>query len=136
LTGVGAAIRAANKVDNVVDAARAADKVADATRAVDKTADTSKAVSNTAETTSKYKPGADFSKATKQQAAEKAGGKCQGCAAETVPAQKSQKGVTPPKNEGQTDHIKPKSKGGTNDPANAQHLCRGCNRKKADKELP
>jgi 5-methylcytosine-specific restriction endonuclease McrA len=49
------------------------------------------------------------------------------------PGQKSQKGVTPPGNEGQTDHIQPKSKGGTNDPSNAQHLCRDCNIKKSDK---
>jgi len=41
--------------------------------------------------------------------------------------------VTPPGNEGQTDHIVPKSKGGTNDPSNAQHLCRDCNINKSDK---
>jgi RHS repeat-associated protein len=82
---------------------------------------------------SKYKPGADFSKKTKQEATEKAGQKCQDCATNTVPGKKSEKGVTPPQNEGQTDHIKPKSKGGTNAPSNAQHLCRKCNRDKSDK---
>ena len=62
-----------------------------------------------------------------------ADGKCMNCGVETTPGQKSQKGVTPPGTEGQTDHIQPASKGGTNDPSNAQHLCRDCNIKKSDK---
>jgi len=74
-----------------------------------------------------------FSSRTKQEAKAAAGGKCQNCGVETTPGQKSQKGVTPPGNEGQTDHIVPKSKGGTNDPSNAQHLCRDCNINKSDK---
>ncbi|MDE1156354.1 MAG: HNH endonuclease [Acidobacteriaceae bacterium] len=79
------------------------------------------------------KAGGNFSSGTKQGAKDAAGGKCQNCGVETTPGQKSQKGVTPPGTEGQTDHIQPKSKGGTNDPSNAQHLCRDCNIKKSDK---
>jgi RHS repeat-associated protein len=78
------------------------------------------------------KAGGRFSPGTKQAAKQAAGGKCQNCGTETTPGQKSQKGVTPPKNEGQTDHIQPASKGGTNDPSNAQHLCRECNIKKSN----
>ena len=58
---------------------------------------------------------------------------CESCGVETVPAQKSQKGVTPPKNETQVDHIQPKSKGGDGSPSNGQVLCRSCNREKSDK---
>jgi RHS repeat-associated protein len=79
------------------------------------------------------KAGGNFSSKTKQDAKAAAGGKCQNCGTETTPGQKSQKGVTPPGTEGQTDHIVPKSKGGTNEPSNAQHLCRDCNLKKSDK---
>ncbi len=61
---------------------------------------------------------------------------CQYCGTPTVPAQKSTKGVTPPANEGQTDHEKAKSKGGTNHPSNGKHACRACNRAKSDKNVP
>ena len=87
-------------------------------------------------TTFNYQPGANFSPGVKKGAAEAADQTCKICGAKTVPAKKSEKGVTPPANEGQTDHIKPKSKGGTNDPSNAQHTCRSCNRKKSDTETP
>lgn len=87
-------------------------------------------------TTMSYQPGANFSPGTKKGAAEAADQTFKICGTKTVPAKKSEKGVTPPANEGQTDHIKPKSKGGTNDPSNAQHTCRSCNRKKSDTETP
>lgn len=58
---------------------------------------------------------------------------CEGCKLGVIPAKKSQKGVTPPKNEIQIDHICPKSCGGDGDVSNGQVLCRGCNRKKSDK---
>ncbi|TAG99718.1 MAG: HNH endonuclease [Sphingobacteriales bacterium] len=58
--------------------------------------------------------------------------KCEICGVETVPAQKSEKGVTPPRNEIQVDHINAKSKGGAGLPSNGQVLCRDCNRKKSD----
>jgi hypothetical protein len=80
-----------------------------------------------------FKAGGNFSSKTKQDAKDAAGGKCQNCGATTTPGQKSEKGVTPPGTEGQTDHKVPKSKGGTNEPSNAQHFCRDCNLKKSDK---
>ena len=55
---------------------------------------------------------------------------------ELVPAQKSQKGVTPASNEAQVDHIRPKSKDGSNSPDNAQVLSRQENRTKSDKWPP
>jgi len=63
---------------------------------------------------------------------QEAGGKCEYCGATTQDAQKSQKGVTPPGNEGQTDHYKPTSRGGSNEKGNKVHACRGCNRAKSD----
>jgi RHS repeat-associated protein len=90
----------------------------------------------TAITRGKYKPGGRFSPSTKRVAAERAGGKCEYCAVKTVPGQKSERGVTPPKNEAATDHIEPRSKGGTNSPDNAAHACRECNGKFSDKLKP
>jgi hypothetical protein len=52
---------------------------------------------------------------------------------ELVPARKSQKGVTPPANEPQIDHVFPRSKGGPNTADNAQVLSREENRIKSDK---
>jgi RHS repeat-associated protein len=52
--------------------------------------------------------------------------------AKLVPSQKSQKGVTPPPNEAQIDHIYPRSKGGPNTTENAQVLSRKENRLKSD----
>ncbi len=59
---------------------------------------------------------------------------CENCGVETVPAQQHKKGVTPPTNETQVDHIVPKAKGGKGVPDNGQILCRDCNLKKGDKE--
>jgi HNH endonuclease len=58
---------------------------------------------------------------------------CESCKTETVPAKKSESGVTPPNNEAQVDHIYPKSQGGNTTPENTQILCRECNIKKSDK---
>jgi hypothetical protein len=60
--------------------------------------------------------------------------RCESCGVETVPAQQHKKGVTPPANETQVDHVVPKSKGGKGVPENGQVLCRECNLKKGDKE--
>jgi hypothetical protein len=59
--------------------------------------------------------------------------RCENCDVETVPAEQHKKGVTPPSNETQVDHIVPKSKGGKGVPDNGQVLCRECNLKKGDK---
>jgi len=83
-----------------------------------------------------YKSGGKFSKKTKAESAERADNTCEYCGQETVPAKKSEKGVTPPGNEGQTDHIEPRSKGGDNSPENAAHACRDCNRKMSDSDKP
>ena len=73
-----------------------------------------------------------FSDKTKADARTNADGKCQYCGQQTVPANKSERGVTPPANEGQTDHYDPASKGGSNDPSNAVHACRDCNNRKSN----
>jgi HNH endonuclease len=52
--------------------------------------------------------------------------------AELVPSSRSQRGVKPPPNEAQVDHIQPKSKGGTNANSNAQILSRQENRAKSN----
>ncbi len=73
--------------------------------------------------------------AVKKENAEKNDGKnrCESCGVETAPGQQHQKGVTPPKNEAQVDHVIPRAKGGEGDPDNGQVLCRDCNIKKSDK---
>jgi hypothetical protein len=60
--------------------------------------------------------------------------RCENCGVETVPAQQHKKGVTPPTNETQVDHVVPKSKGGKGVPENGQILCRDCNLEKGDKK--
>ncbi len=84
----------------------------------------------------KYKPGADFSRKTKGETAANADSKCEYCKVDTVQAKKSERGVTPPRNEGVTDHSTPKSKGGDNSPGNAVHACRDCNEKFSDSPKP
>ncbi|TGN21645.1 HNH endonuclease [Empedobacter tilapiae] len=96
----------------------------------------SKAEQRAAKLSLKPRDGMDFTKAGKEAVIdvnkEKNGGKtvCVGCKTETVPAKKSEKGVTPPKNETQVDHIIRKREGGSGTPDNGQVLCRGCNLKK------
>jgi len=87
-------------------------------------------------TKGKYTPGGRFSRSTKQFAADRAGRKCEYCGTDTVQAQKSERGVTPPKNEGVTDHVVPRSRGGDNSPDNAAHACRECNGKFSDTPKP
>ena len=85
-----------------------------------------------------FGPGKNFSPGTKQDAIEKNpaenGGQptCTKCGTPTVPAGKGQKGVTTPGSETNVDHVIPKSRGGTNDPLNADVLCRDCNLKKGN----
>ena len=83
-----------------------------------------------------YVAGGRFSPATKEIAAVRAGKACEYCGVKTTPAQKSMSGVTPPKTEAQTDHIIPRSQGGTNSPNNAAHACRECNRNNSNDPKP
>lgn len=59
--------------------------------------------------------------------------KCECCGTDVIPGQKNQRGVTPPTNERQFDHIEPDALGGANDEKNTQLLCRKCNRGFSDK---
>ena len=87
----------------------------------------------------KQRPGMPFTKAGKNAVKEhnriKNDGvtKCENCKTQTVPAKKSQKGVTPPKNETQVDHKIARAKNGSGTPNNGQVLCRGCNQAKGAK---
>ncbi|MFC3654556.1 RHS repeat-associated core domain-containing protein [Xanthomonas hyacinthi] len=105
-------------------------------RAAAHASDVAKGVEKAAPKVSKYVEGGKFSKATKETAAERASKACEYCGVKTTPAQKSERGVTPPKNEAQTDHIVPRSQGGTNSPENAAHACRECNQKMSDTPKP
>jgi hypothetical protein len=58
---------------------------------------------------------------------------CTNCGTETVPGQRSVRGVSPPSNETNVDHVIPKAHGGSGDPLNGQVLCRACNLEKRDK---
>ncbi|MFW9082021.1 RHS repeat-associated core domain-containing protein [Pseudomonas sp. P2757] len=61
---------------------------------------------------------------------------CEKCLIAVVPGKKSQRGVTPPSNERQFDHIDPDSLGGGNDEANTEILCRHCNREDSNSIKP
>lgn len=126
LTGVGAAIRAANKVDNVVDAVRAADKVSDATKAANKAdsaADAAKAANAPGS-----RPGQDFTPAGKRQIDARDGNQCQSCGRDVQSVQ-SKKGQPTPPDQRQRHHIKPKSEGGSGTPENGKTLCPECHKK-------
>ncbi|MEV7776132.1 polymorphic toxin-type HINT domain-containing protein [Kitasatospora sp. NPDC086791] len=59
--------------------------------------------------------------------------RCEACRIVVKKPKKSQKGVTPPRNEGQVDHVYPKSKGGVGcGRCNGELLCRVCNRTKSN----
>ena len=59
--------------------------------------------------------------------------KCEQCKQNVIKPKKSKRGIKPPKNEWQIDHIDPDSLGGSNKGENGQLLCRRCNRKKSNK---
>ncbi len=58
---------------------------------------------------------------------------CENCNQPIVPARRSASGVKPPPNEGQLDHVVPRTKSGNGSLDNAEYLCRSCNRAKSDR---
>jgi RHS repeat-associated protein len=82
-------------------------------------------------TTSTSIPGTTTSQsvdqATKDKIKDNAGGKCEYCGKTTTTTGDTARGKAPTGDEGQTDHYKPKSKGGTDDESNLVHACRDCN---------
>jgi hypothetical protein len=110
----------------------------DATR-VNKPAIVKPQIAVSAEQSAGSRPGKSFTRKGKETVVNdnkaKNGGKtvCENCGVETTKPQQSQKGVTPPENETNVDHINPKSNGGSGTPDNGQVLCRGCNLDKGPK---
>lgn len=115
--GTGVALKAARAADKAADVAKFAKKPGSA--GVDRA-------------------GKAFTPKTKKEidaenAAQNGGvNRCNDCGVEVVPGKKHQKGVTPPANERQRDHIIAKANGGDGTLKNGQILCRGCNIKKSD----
>lgn len=54
--------------------------------------------------------------------------RCTNCDVKLVKPKKSQRGVTPPKNEAQVNHIERRRNGGSGTVENSDAQCRGCNR--------
>jgi RHS repeat-associated protein len=79
-----------------------------------------------------HAPKTAFTPKTKAETDAAAGGKCEYCGVAVVPGKKAEKGVTPPRNQRETDHYVPESKGGSSEPVNAVNSCKGCNRGKSD----
>jgi RHS repeat-associated protein len=114
-------LRHLGKVDDVLAAGKGASNVVEGGAAANKT-----------------REGMGFTKRGKAKIdeanARKYGGKnvCEDCGTDVVPGKQHQKGVRPPDNERNRDHIDPRSKGGRGIPENGQILCRDCNIKKSD----
>jgi RHS repeat-associated protein len=133
IPGAGEVLKGARALEHGVEAARAAQAVEHGVEAV---RGGEAAAKEGVEAYKKYTPGGNFSKKTKSDIADQAGHQCEYCGVNTVAAKKSERGVKPPKNEGQTDHVVPRSEGGTNAPSNAAHACRDCNRNLSNSPKP
>ena len=59
---------------------------------------------------------------------------CDICGSEMQRAKKDKRGVSSKSNSASIDHIRARSRGGTNDPSNLRGACRKCNRAKSDND--
>jgi RHS repeat-associated protein len=138
--GVGAGLEG----DTGIPAARAGEEAAEAIEGVADAIRADNAAARAESTAARAESGVGkpFTRATKAQAyaanRAKNGGELRSDKSGQLltPPKKSQKGVTPPRNEAQLDHITPRSKGGTNDISNAQVLSGPENRTKSDRTDP
>jgi RHS repeat-associated protein len=132
--GAGASLLGA-AVPYVGDLAKTG-KIAKALDKIDNAVDLAKAEERAAKLSKVQRPGKDVTKAGKEATIDvnraKNGGKtvCEECGTQTVPAKKDTKGVTPPVNRTEVDHVKRKREGGSGTPDNTRVTCRDCNQKK------
>ncbi|MCX4245982.1 HNH endonuclease [Paraliomyxa miuraensis] len=124
---------------SLIPGGKAGKRLGDAVDAVGDVADAAGDVQKAARTAGGPRAGKPFTRKGKAEIdtanAQRNGGVnlCENCGTQVVPGQRSQRGVRPPGNERQRDHIIPKSKGGDGSPSNGQVLCRDCNLDKSDK---
>jgi RHS repeat-associated protein len=119
-TGIGAAIRAGNKIDNVIDVGRGASHIVEGSKA------SKIGLPGGPKVGSDGGPGAGrvFSGKTKD-AARAENPNCVFCGTPTT--------RTPGPTQSNIDHAIPKARGGNNTVPNAQHTCRDCNQRKRTK---
>ncbi len=102
-------------------------------KTISKAVDAVKAEKRAAKLSKKQRPGMPFTKAGKEsvvnvnKAKNKGKTICDTCGKGTIPAKKDVKGVAPPKNRTEIDHIDKRRNGGSGTPDNGRVRCRGCN---------
>ncbi|CAI9430348.1 RHS repeat-associated core domain-containing protein [Candidatus Ornithobacterium hominis] len=132
----GSAILSAAGVVPIVGDIGKVGKIAKHVKTIEKAIDITKAEQRAAKLSKIDRAGKDFTKAGKEavidlnKARNKGKTICEFCKKETIPAQKDIKGVKPPVNRTEVDHIKRKRDGGSGTPDNGQVLCRDCNQAK------